>query len=75
MLFLLFVQYLSSFFGTLKNEIPGAALELCQLKIEQFSPDILEFSTKRKDNPFTLNNYMIPQNILLVFIYISCRFV
>ena len=34
MLFVQFVQYLSSFVGTLKNEIPGAALELCQLKIK-----------------------------------------
>ena len=41
MLFLQFVQYLSSFVGNPKNEILGAALELCQLKIKQFSPDIL----------------------------------
>ena len=55
MLFLQFVQYSSSFVGTPKNEIPGAALELCQLKIKQFSPGILKFSTKHEDNPFTLN--------------------
>ena len=55
MLFLQFVLYSSSFVGTLKNEIPGAALELWQLKIEQLSPDILKFSTKYKDNPFSLN--------------------
>ena len=48
MLFLQFVQYLLSFAGTPKNEIPGAALELCQLKLKQFSPDILKFSTKHE---------------------------
>ena len=48
MLFLQFVQYSSSFVGTPKNEIPGAALELCQLKLKQFSPDILKFSTKHE---------------------------
>ena len=45
-LFLQFVLYLSSFVGTLKNEIPGAALELWQLEIEHFSLGILKFSTK-----------------------------
>ena len=34
--------------------MPGAALGLCQLKIEQFSPDILKFSTKNEENPFKL---------------------
>ena len=48
MLFLQFILYSSSFVGTLKNEIPGAALELCQLKLKQFSPDILKFSTKHE---------------------------
>ena len=48
MLFLQFILDLSSFVGTLKNEIPGAALELCQLKLKQFSPDILKFSTKHE---------------------------
>ena len=48
MFFLQFILYLSSFVGTLKNEIPGAALELCQLKLKQFSPDILKFSTKHE---------------------------
>ena len=47
--------YSSSFVGTLKNEIPEAALELCQLKIKQLSPDILKFSSKQEDNPFTFN--------------------
>ena len=36
MLFLEFVLYLSSFVGTKKNELPVAALELCQLKFKQF---------------------------------------
>ena len=46
MLFLHCILHSSSFVGTLKNEITGAALELCQLKLKQFSPDILKFSTK-----------------------------
>ena len=41
----------SSFVGTLvKNEMPEAALELCQLNIKQLSPDILRFRTKHEDN-------------------------
>ena len=67
MLFLQFILYSSSFVGTLKNEIPGAALELCQLKLKQFSPDILKFSTKHEDNPFTLNCYMVPCTFLFIF--------
>ena len=67
MLFLKFILYSSSFVGTLKNEIPGAALELCQLKIKQFSPDILKFSTKHEDNPFTLNCFMFPSTFLFMF--------
>ena len=67
MLFLQLVQYSLSFAVTPKNEIPGAALELCQLKIKQFSPDILKFSTKHEDNPFTLNFFMIPHTFLFVF--------
>ena len=62
-----FILYSSSFVGTLKNEIPGAALELCQLKLKQFSPDILKFSTKHEDNPFTLNCYMVPRTFLFIF--------
>ena len=47
MLFLQFMLYSSSFVGTLiKNEIPEAAMELCQLKIKQLSPDIVKFKTK-----------------------------
>ena len=67
MLFLQFILYLSSFVGTLKNEIPGAALELYQLKIKQFSPDILKFSTKHEYDPFTLNYFMVPRNFLFIF--------
>ena len=37
------------------KEIPGAALELQQLKIEQFSPVILKFGIKHVVNPLTLN--------------------
>ena len=67
MLFLQLVQYSSSFVGTLKNEIPGTALELCQLKTKQFSPDILKFSTKHEDNPFTLNCFMLLRTCLFIF--------
>ena len=61
MLFLQFILPSSSFVGILENEIPGAALESCQLKIKQFSPDILKFSTKYQDNSFTLNYYIFPR--------------
>ena len=70
MLFLQFMLYSSSFVGTLKNEIPEAALELCQLKIKQLSPDILKFRTKREDNqdnPFTLNCSVVPRSFLFIF--------
>ena len=67
MLFHQFVQYSSSFVGTPKNEIPGAALELYQLKIKQFSPEIPKFSTKHEDNPFTLNYCMVPRTFLVIF--------
>ena len=67
MLFHQFILYLSSYVGTLGNEIPRAALELCQLKIKQFSPEILKFSTKHEDNPFTLNCYMVPRTFLFIF--------
>ena len=67
MLLLQFVQYSPSFAGTPKNEIPGAALKLCQLKIKQFSPDILKFSTKHKDIPFTLNYSMVLRTFLFIF--------
>ena len=50
-----------------KNEIPGAALELFQLKLKQFSPDILKLSTKHEDNPFTLNCFMVPRTCLFIF--------
>ena len=56
-----------SFAGIPKNNIPGAALELCQLKIKQFSPDILKFSTKHGENPFNLNCFMVPCTFLFIF--------
>ena len=64
MLFLQFVQYLSSFVVTPKNEIQGAALEL---EIKQFSPEIHKFSTKHEDNPFDLNYYKVPSTFLFIF--------
>ena len=67
MLFLQVVQYPLSFAGTPKNEIPGAALELCQLKIRQFSPGILKSSTKHEENYFSLNCFMVPRTFLLIF--------
>ena len=68
MLFLQFLYCIRHLFvGTLKNEIPGAALELCQLKLKQFSSDILKFSTKLEDNPFTLNCFMVPCACLFIF--------
>ena len=66
-LFLQFVQYSLSIVGTPKNEIPRAALELSQLKIRQFSREILKFSTKHKENPFTLNLFMVPRTFLFIF--------
>ena len=72
-LFIQFMLYSSSFVGTLKNEIPEAALDLCQLIIKQLSPDILKFRTKHEDNPFTLKCSVIPRSFLQLFVYISCR--
>ena len=46
----------SSVVGIGKNEIPGAAQELWQLKIEQFSSVIFRFITKHLDNPMALNS-------------------
>ena len=66
-LFLKFILYFSSFLGTLKNEIPGAALELFQLKIKQFPPGILKFRTKHEDNPFILNCFMVHRTFLFIF--------
>ena len=65
MLFLQFIFVILCWHS--KNEIPGVALELCQLKIKQFSPEILKFSTKHEDNPFTLNCYMVPRAFLFIF--------
>ena len=71
MFFLQFILYSSSFVGTLvKNEIPEAALELCQLNINQLSPDILKFRTKHEDNqdnPFTLNCFVVSRSFLFIF--------
>ena len=68
MLFLQCIQHSLSFAGTPKIEIPGAALELRQLKIKQFSPDIPKFSTKHEDNPFTLNCCMVTRTLCLYFL-------
>ena len=73
MLLLQFILYSSSFVGTLVNEIPGAALEPCQLKIKQFSPEILKFSTKHKYIPFTLNYSMVLRTFLFIFHAGLCR--
>ena len=71
MFFLKFMLYSSSFVGTLvKNEIPEAALELCQLNIKQLSPDFLKFRTKHEDNqdnPFTLNCFAVSRSFLFIF--------
>ena len=73
MSFLQFVLYSSSFVRALKNEIPEVALELCQLKIEQLSPDILKFRTKHKDNHFTFNCSVVSCSFLFVFHSVSHR--
>ena len=57
-LFLQFILHLSSFVGTLKNEVPGA---------------VFKFSTKHEDNPFTLNCFMAPRTCLFIFDAGSCR--
>ena len=67
MLILQFILYFSSFDGTLKNEISGTALERYQLKTKQFSSDILKFSTKCKDNSFTLNCSIVSSTFLFIF--------
>ena len=67
MLFLQFMLYSSFFVGALKNEIPEAVLELCQLKIKQLSPDILKFRAKHEDNPFTFNCSLVSRSFLFVF--------
>ena len=70
MLFLQFMLCSSSFIGTVvKNEMPEAALELCQLNIKQLSPDILRFRTKHEDNQdiFTLNCLVVCRSFLFIF--------
>ena len=42
-------------------------MELCRLKIKQFSPGIPKFSTEHEQNPFTLNCYMVPRRVLFIF--------
>ena len=66
-LFLQFMLHSSSFVGALKYEIPEAALELCQLKIKQLSPDILKFRAKYEDNTFTFNCSVVSRSFLFVF--------
>ena len=66
-MFLQFVVYSLSIVGILKNEIPGDALEIWQWKIEQFSPGILKFSTKHKDNPLRLNIFKVFHAFLFTF--------
>ena len=67
MLFLQFMLHSSSFVGALKTEISEAALELCQLKIKQLSPDILKSRTKHENNPFTFNFSVVSRSFLFVF--------
>ena len=71
MFFLQFILYSSSFVGThVKNEIREAALELCQLNVNQLSPDILKFRTKHEvnqDNSFTFNCFVVSCSFLFTF--------
>ena len=71
MLFLQFMLYSSSFVSIpIKNVVPEASLELCQLKIKQLSPHILKFRTKHEDaqeNPFILNCSVVPCSFLFIF--------
>ena len=71
MLFLQNMLYSSSFVGTLvKNEVPEAALELCQLNMKQLSPDILKSRTKHEGNqgsPFILNCFVVSRSFLCIF--------
>ena len=71
MLFLQFMLYSSSFVSIpIKNVVPEASLELCQLKIKQLSPYILKFRTKHEDaqeNPFILNCSVVPCSFLFIF--------
>ena len=70
MFFLQFILYSSSFGTLVKNEIPEAALELCQSNIDQVSPDILKFRTKHEDNqdnPFTLNCFVVSRSFVFIF--------
>ena len=69
MFFLQFILHSSSFGTLVKNDIPEAALELCQLNINQVSP-VLKFRTKHEDNqdnPFTLNCFVVSRSFLFIF--------
>ena len=61
MLFLQFILYSSSFVSAIEKRFPH------QLQIKHFSPGILKFSTKHKDNPFTLNYPMVSRTFLFIF--------
>ena len=64
MFILQFMLSSSSFVGALKSEIQETALELCQLKIKQLSPDILKFRTRHEHNPF--NCSVVSRSFLFV---------
>ena len=55
------------FLYCIRHPLLVAALELCQLKLKHFSPDIHKFSTKHEDNPFTFNCFMVPRTCLFIF--------
>ena len=52
---------------SIKNEIPEAAMELCQLKIKQLPPDILKLRTKHEENLFTLICSVVSGSFLFIF--------
>ena len=50
-----------------KNEISGAALELWQSQIEQFSPGILSTQSTKISSPLTLNCSKVSRTFLFIF--------
>ena len=52
---------------------PRSCPGTCQLKMKHFSPEILKFSTKHEDNPFTLNCYIVLRTFLFIFHAVSRR--
>ena len=52
---------------SIKNEIPEAAMELCQSKIKQLPPDILKLRTKHEHNLFTLICSVVSGSFLFIF--------